>query len=108
MPPSDRRRVEARQAAEDVAVEAVHHVRGVRDGGLVVRVLQAVHQPGEEAHVLLVERAVRGQVGERLRRQVERACGSTCAALVASAMLVPSSTCTMPKKPTGLRRAIVS
>ena len=54
------------------------------------------------ADVLLVERAVAAQVCECTIRQRQRRC--TRGRVSARATLVPSSTCTMPKKPTGLRR----
>ena len=45
----------------------------MRHGALILGRFEAVHQIGEKAHVRLVERAVRREIGERLRRQPERA-----------------------------------
>ena len=61
---------------------------------------------GEEADVLPVDLAVRAQVAKRRRAAGRAPARSHAAACEASAALVPSSTCTMPKKPTGLRRAM--
>ena len=49
------------KAAENVAIEAVDHPRGVHHGGLVVLVIEAVHQALEELDVLQVQAAVGGQ-----------------------------------------------
>jgi hypothetical protein len=44
-----------RQTAEHVGVELVHHFGGVNHGGLIVRVVQRVHQAAIGLHVLDVQ-----------------------------------------------------
>ena len=77
-------------------------------GFLVAGIVDPVHQVGEVRDVLLVEGAVRAQIREGARSGRPSVFWILSAASSASDTLVPSSTCTMPKKPIGLRRAIVS
>src|SRR5574343_1520524 len=61
-----------RQAAEHVAVQTVDDLGGVHHGGLVIVVVQAVHQLLEELDVLQIQAAVGVEVAEGLARQLQR------------------------------------
>ncbi len=58
---------------EHLAVEAIDHLGGVDDGGLICRAFDLIHQGFKELEVLLIQGAVGAEIAHRLRGQPETA-----------------------------------
>ena len=55
-----------RETAEDISIQGIHHFSSMNYGGLIILVFDPVHQGFKEFHMSEIERAMRGQVAERI------------------------------------------